>query len=369
MNILHISNYKANFEGNFINQLKNIKYEVELRGGKVIFIFPDEAQKYEWANVLAKKSCVYFLPTPKIGNFFALLKNLKVICEIENIDIIHSHFDGYDIPAYYASKNKKKVIWHYRNSLDTSRLSKIKKIYAEICIFLKYNIFSPKKRIIFMSESYKSKGINSGKVKEKNSIVIPNGINIDILNLKSINANEIKKQYNIVDKSKTILTFGGDYYRKGIDIVINVYRKLNRDEYNLFIVASEQIEKKIKELHKIEKNEGIIFLRPTHEVINYYSMADIFISASRKETFCNAVAEAAYLGINVISSDIEGLEWAKDIPIVEFFKLDDEKQLIQCIESIKVYNSEKMLESKNKIENEYSNRAWAKKVFDYYNII
>lgn len=71
----------------------------------MIFVFSNEVQKYEWANVLSKK-CIFLL-SYKIGDFFVLLKNLKVICEIENIDIIHNHFDGYDFHAYYTSKNKK----------------------------------------------------------------------------------------------------------------------------------------------------------------------------------------------------------------------------------------------------------------------
>ncbi|MGM8287817.1 glycosyltransferase [Clostridium perfringens] len=48
-------------------------------------------------------------------------------------------------------------------------------------------------------------------------------------------------------------------------------------------------------------------------------MSDIFVTASRKETFSYALAEAIYCELPCISSDIEGVKWAYDFNTVGFF--------------------------------------------------
>lgn len=102
-----------------------------------------------------------------------------------------------------------------------------------------------------------------------------------------------------------------------------------------------------------------------------YKSANIFIQASRKETFSYAVCEASYMGMPVISSDIAGLEWAHMLPTVTFFENENVEELYNLMKTFldgkqfveKDYNQTKAI-----INSDYTIHAWAHKIMRIYNL-
>lgn len=73
----------------------------------------------------------------------------------------------------------------------------------------------------------------------------------------------------------------------------------------------------------VGSSDDVPFLRllePTEDVFSYHDAADVFLSASRSETFSYALLEALSIGKVCVSSEIAGVLWAKRFPIVHWFE-------------------------------------------------
>ena len=112
----------------------------------------------------------------------------------------------------------------------------------------------------------------------------------------------------------------------------------------------------------------MICLDPTDDMEKYYRMSDIFISSSRGETFSFALAEAIYCGLPCISSDIRGVQWAKNIESVQFFENENVDDLVDKIQQrlVTPFDSEILSIGKKYIQDNYSEAIWSKNIINYY---
>lgn len=210
-------------------------------------------------------------------------------------------------------------------------------------------------------ENYPIKGykvsLNKKYVNKFKSRLIINGISTNRLN----NQYYYTKKYN----KPIIFSILGNWERKGRDIIFKAIEKINTDDTKVYL-ASIISKEKVKEKFGYVP-EWFIDLEITENIKEYYEMADIFVSASRKETFSYALAEAIYCGLPCISSDIDGVQWAKEIKTVNFFS-NDVNSLVEEIEKIlnKKIDEYEYKQSKNYILNNYSEYTWSKKVIDLY---
>ena len=116
--------------------------------------------------------------------------------------------------------------------------------------------------------------------------------------------------------------FGFDYYRKGVDIVLDAFDKLT-DKYNNIQLGIVFAANKESGLANIKNRFGEIpswltVLPPSENISEYYAESRAFISASREEGFCYAIAEAAYCCCQSIISNIPGHR--TDIPMIKVFE-------------------------------------------------
>lgn len=367
--IVHISNFRANFGGTFIKQITTISNKIIKNGGNVVLIFPEEAKELAWSDELSKKYSIYFVPSPTRSNYYKVWTILKDIFYKENAYIVHSHFDGYDLVSLKAMKKKGKVIWHSHNAIDIEKLVFLKRMYAKTYLYIKYKILSKDKYMIFLDDHFRKEAINRKIVGKERSCIITNAI--DFERLKIADGKPLKKQFYLDVEKKLVLAFVRDSYGKGLDLILNSFEKINKSEcyLNLALVCEENSKEFLLKRYNGNIPSYILILNSKENVSDYYNMADIFISASRKETFCNAVAEAVYMEKEVISSDIDGLQWAKELPSVVFFENENYEDLYRTIlEVIKVKNNnyDKHLQSKKIIESKYTIDSWSNKIIQYY---
>lgn len=358
MKVINISNFFAEFGGAFIEQLIILNEELIKQGNESILIFPEEARYTKWAKNLSEKYRVYFVSLINKKNKQKVINELKEIFKIENPDIIHSHFDGYDIPITKAAREDVIKIYHRHNEFDLSNLCLYKKIYASINLKVNMRYLRKKGYSIFNSKDMLKSFLNRNYVLENRALIVMNGISTKRLDKKYDISNNYTKPI--------ILSFIGNWYRKGGDILFKAIEQINKENIKVYLASIVSQEFIIKNIGYLPK--WFIPLEVTDDVGKYYSMVDIFVSSSRKETFSYALAEAIYSKLNCISSDIDGVQWAKEIPSVKFFKITNIEELVEKIEGtlIENYDEEVYDKSQKIIKEKYSEYVWVQNIINVY---
>lgn len=364
MKVIQISNFFPEFRGSFIDQLELLGDSIKENGGECVYIFPHKAKSINWSINLSKKHKVYFVSHINRKTQSKVVKELKAIFKLENPEIIHSHFDGYDVPLTKASAMGVKRVYHRHNEFDLSALPWYKKIYAQFYINQTAHYLKDKGYSIFISGDMLSSFVAAGYVRKEKSRLIFNGIATE----------RLEKQNFEVDKFDRPVIFSliGNWHRKGGDVLYDALKIINNEVTKVYlacIISGERLD-----LIKNQKNGLPSWLIPvsiTDDIKKYYQMADIFVSASRKETFSYALGEAVFIGLPCISSDIDGVQWAKELQSVRFFENENKDSLAQEIEFLlnNKIDNDALLNDKDIIKNKYSEFEWCKNVLNFYDKI
>lgn len=222
------------------------------------------------------------------------------------IDVSHAHFLLEDGDLAYDLKKTYNI--PYVVTIRNSCMLNISNKYKPHLFLHGLNIMLNADRIIFLSPSYKKRVIDLLKNKslrntiEQKSIIIPNGIDdfwlnniyafreivkgkIIFLTVSSIDEN---KNHIAVVKALEILE------TKGYQVEYRIVGRINdRNVYN-----------RISEIPFLKYYEPL----PKEKLIEQYRSADIFILASKTETFGLVYAEAMTQGLPVIYSKNEGFD-------------------------------------------------------------
>lgn len=168
------------------------------------------------------------------------------------------------------------------------------------------------------------------------------------------------------------MSYVWDLHRKGCDIILKASKKLLDKGYHfrVLFIGNDETRKHIQDNYP-EYSNFFIVQGAENDPNVLLGQSKVFISASRKETFSYAVCEAAYAGLPVISSRIPGLEWAFDMPTIDFFENED----VDALSSImSLYLDGKQIShnaidtTRKMIENSFSAEHWAKQIYSYYGI-
>jgi hypothetical protein len=364
MKIIHISQFSAPFKGGFISALESLKNSFTVR----IFCFPLSCKHNEWMNEFISCHTVYFLN----DDVNESIKEILEILILEEPDIVHSHFDGYDIPVVKAikrfrlkSKKKINVIWHKHN-FYTYHPNPIKKIYQVLFFIIKYSFYGRKVNFIFVSKGIKY-FINRHQFflpKKYISIILPNGI-------------DIKKFYKSLDTPIddtglfAFCTYGGRNIQKRIDLLLYAGIEIQkiRSDFKIIITKGEDTEEIIKKIFGNKTPSWLELLNQTNQIVDFLELSSCFVSCSIHETFSNAIAEATLAGIPVVQSDIEGTLWNAENPSTFMFKSKDVSSLVTALLRVMNYNKSELLrkciitQKRNLVA--YNLNNWSVKVTDF----
>lgn len=216
--IIHIAQYAAPYEGNFIKSLKFLETSLAEIGCKMAYIFPEKAKEQSWWNDFEKSHTVYTTQ----NDVKKSSRELYNIFEIERPAIIHTHFEGYDTPAKIASdKFRKKYgfniqnVWHLHDYF-TYVSNPIKKLYQKWCFFNHYCLMAKDVAVIGVCDEVKAFVSVFKKISGNpfySEITIPNGIDISRIS--------VQKQWS--HGVKTFLAYGGRNVQKRIDIILRAF--------------------------------------------------------------------------------------------------------------------------------------------------
>lgn len=355
MNILQVAAFYADFPGNFIYSLEKLEYKANLMGHNVYYAFPMEAKNIEWCQKIENRTKVFFLPLSRARIKPITYLKIKKICKDYKVDVIHSHFELYDLPCLYATiGTNKHVIWHIHDSLGIN--SKLYSLFYRV----QYSFFGKKAKIICITDDDFTILLKMG-VDKNNIYKIKNGININDIDIESNNKNI---EYDF-------LSIGGDFYRKGFDLILNSCELLHDNGYNfkILICGNESVKEKLMEIFDNHLPKWLTFSYPVTDINKLFKISNTYVQASRYETFSFAVCEAAYSGKKIIISDVNGMKWAHDLPVVTVFNINRNNELYEAmrLSLLSDYNDTNSINTTRKIiANNYSSDIWANNIIKIY---
>ena len=359
MNILQVCAYAAPYEGNFIKSLFALEKALLKKGCRVYYAFPYMAKETEWFNALQKRTKVFYLPFKANSRMYSkATRALKEIVKTNDISIMHSHFESYDIPCKQAAGRDIKVFWHLHDPIVKARRPQ-----KNLIIKLQYAYFGRGVTLLSVCDYYRDIAIKLG-FEKNNARTVINGIDL----------NRITYPYDNKNKEYDFLTFGWDFRRKGVDLILDVLKRLDAEGYHFSFLlnCNESSLPFINQYFNGELPKWVTIGKPVEDVNTLFSNSSTFIQASRRETFCYALCEAAYAGMDAISSDIRGLEWGHNVPSITFFESENKEQLYQLLKerlNQKTTVSDSVTEvSRKVIEENYSVDVWVNQIIREYKI-
>ena len=353
--VLQACAYAAEYAGNFIASLLELERELEKAGYAVIYCFPERAAGKAWCEEIRKRTKVYFLPEAKARILPKTYRIFRRIYNENDVAILHSHFESYDMPATVTAPGNVKCFWHLHDPLTLTGTNR------DLLWKIQYGKVGKRAALISVSDYYRKFVISLG-FPEAQTYVVRNGIDLGRIKTASRNS---EKKYDF-------LTFGWDFHRKGDDLILQACDRLERDGYSfrLLLNGNESTWRPLDEFLQGRDPAWLERGNPVEDVSDLFEQSVVFIQASRRETFSYAVCEAAYAGIPVISSDIPGLEWAHDLDTVTFFESENVKDLYLQMKNFldgKRYSGYMINKAREKISERYSLNSWTQKILDIYN--
>ena len=351
--------YKAPYKGNFVNSIMFLDDELRKKDKEIIYIFPKATADMKWIKEIKDNgSQIYFLS----DKFLKDIRLIRKVMKKELINIVHIHFANYKYIAMFklarGFKKNMKFITHVHNHYKSKKNVIFEKIMRAVKSTDLY---------IGVSNSVADDMIQKGFDK-RNVVAVPNAIEFKRLDKYTI----INKKDMDISSKKTLLMFGFDYYRKGVDMVIKAIKDIH-EEYDITLMISlstnrNNVESRIiEEVGEIPSWVKIVDARD--DIATYYNFADVFISASREEGFCYAAVEAAYCKSLLIASDIPGQNSLKIPYTIQYSSNDIDDLKKSIIESLSI-PEKKVSEIKEKqrqfVMEEYNLKKWSSKIINLY---
>lgn len=252
--------------------------------------------------------------TPKLGMSFygawmarGVWPTVQRLHRERRFDLIDAHYvypDGY--AAVLLGRRLNIPVFITARGTDINLFSRMPLIRPKIVKALNRSA-----GIIAVSQALKARMIELGIAPAKIA-VIPNGIERAIFHPQ--NREQARRRLGLKAEDKIILTVGALVPAKGIDRLIDAMELLVRRELKcplkLFVIGegSERaaLESQISNL-KLQDRVFLLGAKPQSELAAWYSAADLFCLASRREGCPNVLIEAMACGLPVVATDVGGV--------------------------------------------------------------
>lgn len=250
----------------------------------------------------------------------------KIIDELERIgpDIVHLHnIHGHDCDLEmlfsYFKKKKTKLVWTFHDCwaftgycphFTMMKCNKWKTCCSHCVLKCEFSWILDRSASVFRHKKYLLTGLDltiitpsvwlaslvkQSFLKDYPIKIINNGIN---LNVFQPTENDFKKKYDISKEKKILLGVAFDWsVRKGIDIFIDLSKRLDKNKYQIVLVGTNDV---------IDQNlpQSIISIHRTgnpNELAEIYSATDLFINPTREDTFPSVNIESLACGTPVLT--------------------------------------------------------------------
>lgn len=241
-------------------------------------------------------------------NFFRYLTNY---CEVNKIDIIHTHHRYPEIISVLVAKRLKlKTV--------TTAHSLVKGVKH---LSFKSDL------IIAVSDSVRNHIIQNFNVAQSKVVKIYNCILDSDYESDVKNPDDIRRAVNISQNDFVIFFNGRIGKSKGIDLLINAFKLFSQiyDSAKLLLVGKVEESTITKDLPK-----NVLFINPEKNISKYYLISDVIVLPSRSESFPYVLLEAGLFIKPFIGAKVDGIaEFTEEGVDGLLFNSDDEEDLLQ----------------------------------------
>lgn len=362
--VLHCAVYAAPYAGNFVRSLCALEKSLLPLGMNTAFVFLAGAKQQSWWEDFVAKHHAYCIES--ISENGKCKELAKIIKELDPA-IIHTHFEGYDVPVAMAVKSchsKARIVWHMHDVLAYHQ-NPLKRLYQYFCFFRHYcyygrgvSAIGVSKQILDFTSGYRR--LMGGAFLR--STVIANGIDISrIVQRKSLQQHA----------PYTFLTFGGRNVQKRVDLLLDAASRIYKgNNIRVLITKGTDTGQVVDDFFNGHVPDWCMVIAQSDDINSIFAQADCFVSTSVHETFSYAICEATVYGLTVIQSDIEGTKWNAGNPSTHVFRSEDVVDLAEAMKKVmsedptNLTNKIKETQSRNIID--YSLDAWCGKIINFY---
>lgn len=353
MTVLQVCAFAAPNAGNFIVSLTQLENRLRERGVQTIYAFADGAEGMPWCRDIQKRTKVYFLPTAKARILPKTYGIFRQIYAENDISVVHSHFELYDMPVTITAPKHVKIFWHLHDALKRNYGKAA--LPHKLLIRLQYGVVGRRARLLSVSREHaefaENLGFPSGRI-----TYFPNGIN-----LPRIAQTPLHKSGN------QLLMFGWDVIRKGVDLVVRAADQVTASDCCIRVIGQEACSRYLSEN---DHSDIIVYHPPVEDVNDLYADTKAFLHVSRAEGLSYALLEVIYAGIPVICSDIPENRFAKAFRNVFFVDSEDVDAIASGIDRIVAWDGvlaqEDIRYNRALIEKTYSVDAWSDNLVKLY---
>lgn len=305
-----------------ITSMNTFKEELE-RGGHKVYVFAPGRDLFAFPNKSRERRVYRFnsFSYPAYKSLrVAIPFNIPIQRQIPRLklDLVHSHTPfSMGLFASWVARRQKIPHVHTYHTLYPEYV----KFYFPG--FKKYNQRAAERlsalfcnqatEIISPSDGIRMKLKGYGITKPITTV--PTGINRQFFEVTD-KAGSIRKRYKIPPKAPLLITVARLGKEKSIDFLLRSFKqtlKLTPDAYYLIVgdgPARLELETLARELGVIERVVFTGFVKGKDDVIKAYSTADAFVFASRTDTQCLTLLEAAATGLPLVAVRDKPLETA-----------------------------------------------------------
>ncbi len=104
-------------------------------------------------------------------------------------------------------------------------------------------------------------------------------------------------------QSKTVIAVGRQTRVKGFDLLLDAWRQVKHNDWQLHIIGSGSEHKHLLALKEQYHLDNVVFTPATPNVLPYYQEASLFVLPSRSEAFGNVLTEAMSVGLPAVCFD------------------------------------------------------------------
>ena len=304
-----------------------------------------------------------------------IIEETKLICNLinrEKVDIIHFYQPEFltSLPLPLIKKKFNKPIlltvngfpgtsWFYGSFMVDS----VGFAYTQTIVrfLIRYS-----DKLLLYATNLKSYAKNIG-VPEEKLIFLPEGVNLNVPK----NINEVRETVRIelgVSSDEKLIIFTGRLVPvKGVDILIEVFKRLHSEytNYKLLIVGDGPYRKLYERQSGELLNKAVIFTRLVRpeRVVEFLLASDIFVLPSLSEGIPSSLLEACFCGLPCISTNVGAVpDIIKNTETGIIIKPGDEKELYQAL--VQLMNDERTARRMGE-----GARRVVKRLFDWNSII
>ncbi len=169
------------------------------------------------------------------------------------------------------------------------------------------------RRVIAVSSLVKRELTNWYGLRDRDVVVIPNGVNTGEFNLQR------REQYRptmravtgVHDDEVVILFAGNEFGRKGLDVTVRALSALRKYRVHLFVCGDDRPDPYLSLAQQIGVGSQVRFFGHCDQMVKYYAAADILVLPTLHEAFGMVITEAMACGLPVVVSREAGA--AEDI--------------------------------------------------------